>query len=165
MIFPGIPNNDDERISVLRDLLILDTDPEDRFDNITAYCQSRFGVEIVAVSLVDVDRQWFKSICGLDVKETPRSISFCGHAILEDKLMEVRDALLDERFADNPLVSGPPRIRYYAGAPLKHSSGHMLGTLCLIDSQPKRLESEELEHLAILARMVTMEIENQGKPL
>lgn len=163
MKIPGIPRNDAERVALLRSILILDTDPEDRYDIITSYCQSRFGVAIAVVSLVDADRQWFKSICGLDAKETPRAISFCGHAILEDKVMEVRDALLDDRFADNPLVTGPPHIRYYAGAPLKHSSGHILGTLCLIDSRPKRLPSEELEHLAVLAHVVTMEIENQPK--
>lgn len=163
MKIPGIPRNDAQRVAVLRELLILDTPPEERFDSITAYCQSRFKVEIAVVSLVDTDRQWFKSICGLDATETPRDISFCGHTILEDKVMEVRDAMLDERFADNPLVIGPPRIRYYAGAPLKHSSGHVLGTLCLIDSKPKRLDHEELEHLVILAHMVTMELENQGK--
>jgi GAF domain-containing protein len=163
MIFPGIPHNEAERIAVLRELLVLDTAPEDRYDTITSYCQSRFDVEIAVVSLVDADRQWFKSICGLDAKETPRNISFCGHAILEDKVMEVRDALRDERFADNPLVLGPPLIRFYAGAPLKHSSGQILGTLCLIDSKPKRLEPEELEHLVVLAHMVTMELENQGR--
>jgi GAF domain-containing protein len=144
-------------------MLILDTAPEDRFDIITSYCQSRFDVEIAVVSLVDADRQWFKSICGLDAKETPRNISFCGHTILENKVMEVNDALLDDRFSDNPLVIGPPHIRFYAGAQLKHSSGHVLGTLCLIDSRPKRLEPEEKDHLRVLAHMVMMELENQGR--
>jgi GAF domain-containing protein len=160
---PLIPQNDSERVAILRELLILDTAPEDRFDVITTYSQSRFGVEIAVVSLVDADRQWFKSICGLDAKETPRNVSFCGHAILEDKVMEVRDAQLDERFSDNPLVIGAPYIRFYAGAPLKHSSGHVLGTLCLIDSRPKRLAPEEMDHLIVLAHMVTMELENQGR--
>lgn len=160
---PKIPRNEEERIKVLHDLLILDTPPEDRFDTITAYCASRFQVEIALVSLVDVNRQWFKSACGLTATETPREISFCGHAILQDEVMEVRNALLDSRFADNPLVLGPPFIRFYAGAPLKHSSGNNLGTLCLIDSRPKRLEPEELEHLKVLSHMVAMELENQGR--
>jgi GAF domain-containing protein len=126
------------------------------------YCRSRFQVEIAVVSLVDTDRQWFKSICGLTATETPRDISFCGHAILQDGVMEVRDALEDPRFADNPLVVGPPFIRFYAGAPLKLSSGHNVGTLCLIDSKPMHLEAEEFDHLRVLAHMVSMELENVG---
>ena len=160
---PLLPSNETERVQALHDLLILDTLPEQRFDAITAYCQSRFGVEIALVSLVDTDRQWFKSTCGLNASETPRDISFCGHAILEDSVLEVKDALLDARFADNPLVIGPPFIRFYAGAPLKLSSGQNVGTLCLIDSKPKQLEDEELEHLRVLAHMVAMELEHQGR--
>ncbi len=161
MLAPGIPQNEAERIQVLHDLLILDTEPEERFDIITAYCQSRFGVEIALVSLVDTDRQWFKSTCGLDAKETPRDISFCGHAILQDEVFIIKNALEDERFADNPLVLGPPNIRFYAGAPLKLSSGQTVGTLCIIDPKPKSLEPEEAEHLSVLAQMVSMELEGQ----
>ena len=160
---PAYPKNEVERIKVLREMLILDTPPEDKFDVITAYCRSRFKVEIAVVSLVDADRQWFKSICGLDAKETPRNISFCGHAILQDEVMVIADARADTRFADNPLVIGPPSIRFYAGAPLKHSSGVNLGTLCLIDSRPGYLESEELAHLKTLSHMVSMELEHQGR--
>lgn len=160
---PLLPQNEAERIAVLHDLLILDTEPEQRFDNIIAYAHSRFGVEIALVSLIDTDRQWFKSACGLDAKETPRNISFCGHAILRDEIMIVQNALTDERFFDNPLVAGAPFIRFYAGAPLKLSNGHAIGTLCLIDSKPKRLEIEEQEHLAVLAHMVAMELEHQGR--
>lgn len=163
MELPGIPSNEAERIQVLRDLLILDTDPEQRFDAITTYCQARFQTEIAVVSLVDVDRQWFKSICGLNARETPRDISFCGHAILRGDVMVVTDASQDPRFFDNPLVVGPPHIRFYAGAPLKHSSGHNLGTLCIIDSKPKRLDEDELDHLKVLAHMVSMELEHQGR--
>jgi len=163
MLVPGIPQNEAERIQVLRDLLILDTEPEERFDVITAYCQSRFKVEISLVSLVDTDRQWFKSTCGLDAKETPRDISFCGHAILQDQVFIVKNALEDPRFADNPLVLGPPNIRFYAGAPLELSSGQTVGTLCIIDSKPKSLEPEEVDHLQVLAHMVSMELEGQGK--
>jgi GAF domain-containing protein len=163
MLAPGLPQNEAERIQVLHDLLILDTDPEERFDLITAYCQSRFMVEIALVSLVDTDRQWFKSACGLDARETPREISFCGHAILQDEVFIVKDALNDPRFADNPLVLGPPNIRFYAGAPLKLSSGHNIGTLCIIHPKAKSLEEEEVDHLRVLAHMVSMELEGQGR--
>ncbi|WP_079436790.1 GAF domain-containing protein [Zoogloea sp. LCSB751] len=156
---PSFPKNEAERIQVLRDILILDTPPEDRFDHITAYCQSRFGTEIVLITLVDAERQWFKSAMGLQTKETPRDISFCGHAILQDEVMIVSDATRDERFADNPLVTGPPYIHFYAGAPLKLASGYTVGTLCLIDSKPKHLEPEEIEHLKVLAKMVAIELE------
>ena len=163
MIAPSYPKNEAERVQALRDLLILDTEPEGRFDAVTTYCQSRFKVEIALVSLVDSDRQWFKSTCGLDAKETPRDISFCGHAILQDNVMVVKDARQDERFHDNPLVVGAPYIQFYAGAPLKLSSENNVGTLCLIDPKARTLEPEELEHLVVLAHMVSMELENQGR--
>lgn len=156
---PAYPVNEEERVQILRDLLVLDTPPEERFDAITAYCQSRFGVKIALVSLVDANRQWFKSVCGIDAKETSREISFCGHAILTDKVMIVKDARKDNRFHDNPLVEGPPHIRFYAGAPLEMSTGHRIGTLCLIDPAPKSLEPEEIAHLETMARLVVEEIE------
>lgn len=159
---PAIPRNEAERIQVLRDLLILDTEPEERFDIITAYCHSRFQVEIALVSLIDTDRQWFKSSSGLTATETPRDVSFCAHTILQDEVLEVQNALEDPRFADNPFVVGPPFIRFYAGAPLKLSSGHNVGTLCLVDSSPKRLAEEELDHLKVLAQMVAKELEKPG---
>jgi len=160
---PLFPENEAERIKALQELLVLDTEPEERFDNITYYARARFGVEIALVSLVDTDRQWFKSACGLSARQTPRDISFCGHAILADEVLMVQDAQRDERFFDNPLVVGAPFIRFYAGAPLKLSNGQAVGTLCLIDSRPKRLEPEELEHLQVLAHMVAMELEHQGR--
>lgn len=163
MLKPPFPANEAERVKVLHDLLILDTEPEARFDAVTTYCQTRFAVDIALVSLVDSDRQWFKSSCGLTARETPRDISFCGHAILEDRVFIVEDARLDPRFADNPLVVGPPHIRFYAGAPLKLSSGVNVGTLCIIDAQPKRLDADETDHLRVLAHMVSMELENQGR--
>lgn len=162
MLPPALPKNEAERINILHSLLILDSAPEERFDAVTAYCHVRFQVDIVLICLVDADRQWFKSSWGLDVRETPRDISFCGHTILKDEVLEIRDALLDERFADNPLVGGSPNIRFYAGAPLKHSSGHNLGTLCLIHRQPKHLAPEELEHLKTLAHTVSLELENNA---
>ncbi|MCD5328242.1 GAF domain-containing protein [Chromobacterium piscinae] len=156
---PGIPTNEAERIRVLQELLILDTDPEERYDAITAYCRSRFAVKIALISLVDSNRQWFKSHSGLDTSETSRDISFCGHAILGDDILEIPNACDDCRFADNPLVTGDPNIRFYAGAPLQLSSGHTIGTLCLIDSKPKRLAGEEKRHLKTLAHTVVLEIE------
>ena len=160
MQVPGIPRNEAERIQVLRELLILDTDPEERFDVITVYCQSRFDCAIALVTLVDSDRQWFKSACGRNVRETPRDISFCGHVILQDEVMVINDTLQDPRFADNPLVLGAPVIRFYAGAPLTLSSGHNVGTLCIIDPKPKRLAEEEVAHLEVLARLVSLELED-----
>ena len=160
MQVPGIPRNEAERIQVLRELLILDTDPEERFDVITVYCQSRFDCAIALVTLVDSDRQWFKSACGLNVRETPRDISFCGHVILQDEVMVINDTLQDPRFADNPLVLGAPFIRFYAGAPLTLSSGHNVGTLCIIDPKPKRLAEEEVAHLEVLARLVSLDLED-----
>lgn len=163
MLFPPLPSTESERVQALHDLLILDTDPEERFDSITAYCQSRFEVEIALVSLVDTDRQWFKSTCGLDAQETPRNISFCGHAILQNQAFIVNDARQDPRFRDNPLVLGAPYIRFYAGVPLTLSSGHNVGTLCLIDSKPRWPDTEEIDHLKVLAHLVAMELENLGR--
>lgn len=151
-------------------LLVLDTEPEEQFDTMTAYCASRFDVEIALVTLVDTDRQWFKSACGLASRETARDVSFCGHAILEDRVMVIPDARADDRFHDNPLVTGPPYIRFYAGAPLVLASGHRVGTLCLIDAEPKRFEGEDLAHLRELAEVVARELEKRaglltGKPV
>lgn len=159
MKIPAYPANEEERVKVLRELLILDTPPEERFDSITAYCRSRYGVQIALVSLVDSSRQWFKSVCGIDAKETPREISFCGHAILASKVMVVKDAKKDNRFHDNPLVEGPPYIRFYAGAPLTLTNGHRVGTLCLIDPSPRSIEPEEIDHLETMAKLVVQELE------
>ncbi|WP_080965603.1 GAF domain-containing protein [Chromobacterium subtsugae] len=156
---PLLPSNEQERIQALHELLMLDTPPEDRFDIVTTYCRSRFNVDIALISLVDSDRQWFKSRSGLDAAETPRNISFCGHAILRSEVMEVPDALQDERFADNPLVIGAPNIRFYAGAPLILAQGHRIGTLCIINRQPKRMEDEDKTHLQTLAKTVSAEME------
>lgn len=150
---PKIPNNEIERLQVLRELLILDTPKEDRYDIITQYAASLFGVEIALVSLVDENRQWFKSACGLDATETSREISFCGHAILQDMPLIVENALEDPRFADNPLVTGPPHIRFYMGAPLTVHTQKM-GTLCLIDSKPKKVDQFQKQSLRDLATLV-----------
>ena len=161
MIAPRFPQNEQERIAALHELLILDTPPEDRFDLITIYSQRHFSVKTVLISLVDENRQWFKSQCGLDATETPRDISFCGHAILGDGILEIPDASKDPRFSDNPLVVEAPFIRFYAGAPLKLSSGYTVGTLCLIDPNPKKLYPEDKEHLHTLAMTVVQELEKK----
>jgi diguanylate cyclase (GGDEF)-like protein len=145
-------------METLRSLHILDTPPEERFDRLTRLARRLFGVPIAAVTLVDSKRQWFKSHPGLDASETPRDISFCGHAILDNELFLVNDALLDERFADNPLVTGDPNIRFYAGYPLTVDNGSRLGTLCLIDVKPRALDDEERVLLRDLARMAEQEI-------
>lgn len=133
--------HDAERLDALRALLILDTPPEERFDRITAFAAREFEVPIALVSLVDQNRQWFKSRVGLDACETPRDISFCGHAIVSPETLVVTDAPSDPRFADNPLVTGPPHIRFYAGAPLVLPEGHIVGTLCLISPRPRTYDA------------------------
>ncbi|MCX9158388.1 GAF domain-containing protein [Niveibacterium sp. 24ML] len=162
MLKPPFPPDEAERLKALHDLLVLDTEPEERFDSITAFCCSAFKVPIALVSLVDTDRQWFKSRQGLDACETGRDISFCGHAILQAEPLIVTDAATDPRFADNPLVTGEPKIRFYAGMPLQLHSGQRIGTLCLIDRRPRRLEPEEIAQLRDLAGLVVQELEAPG---
>ncbi|MCD9573052.1 sensor domain-containing diguanylate cyclase [Pseudomonas protegens] len=158
MLYPSKPNNEALRIQTLRELNVLDTSPEERFDRLTRLAKRLFNVPIALVSLVDADRQWFKSCVGLDVSETSRDISFCGHAILGDQILTVPDAGLDERFHDNPLVVGEPGIRFYAGCPLTVTNGSKLGTLCLIDIKPRDLDDEDRALLRDLARMAEQEL-------
>lgn len=158
MLKPAIPSNEKTRLETLRSLNILDSSPEERFDRLTRLARRLFGVPIALVSLIDADRQWFKSSFGLEAKETSREISFCGHAILGDEIFEVPDAALDERFHDNPMVTESPNIRFYAGCPLTVLNGSKLGTLCLIDQEPRAFDDDDRELLRDLARMVEMEI-------
>lgn len=158
MLAPALPADETTRVATLRSLNILDTSAEERFDRLTRLAKRLFGVPIALVSLIDADRQWFKSCFGLSVPETSRDISFCGHAILDDDILMIPDALLDERFFDNPLVTGDPRIRFYAGYPLRVSNGSKLGTLCLIDVKARELDAEERELLRDLARMAEQEL-------
>ncbi len=155
---PGTPANEKERLKTLRSTDILDTDPEERFDRLTRMAQRFFGVSIALVSLVDENRQWFKSKAGLDACETGRDISFCGHAILGNDIFIIEDALEDERFADNPLVTGEPKIRFYAGAPLRYLDGNKLGTLCIIDQKPRTMQEEDCTMLRDLAEMAEGEL-------
>ncbi len=158
MLTPAVPANERQRLKALRDLKLLDTAPEERFDRVTRLAKQIFGTEIALVSLVDADRQWFKSRQGLDATETPRDISFCGHAINDDKIMVVNDATADERFCDNPLVCGNPNIRFYAGYPLAAPDGSRVGTLCVIDNEPRDVSQEELRLLRELGRMIEEEL-------
>ena len=158
MIHPPVPANERERLQTLRDLDLLDTPAEERFDRITRIARQLFSVPIALVSLVDENRQWFKSRQGLDATETPRDISFCGHAIINKEPLIVNDALEDPRFADNPLVCGAPDIRFYAGCPIAAPNGLRIGTLCLIDQEPRSFDAEQVARLRELAMMVEDEL-------
>lgn len=162
---PRRPDDEQQRLSALRDLELLDTTPEERFDRLTRIAKSLFDVPIALVSLVDEDRQWFKSRQGLDACETHRNVSFCGHAILESNIFEIPHALEDERFADNPLVAGPPHIRFYAGAPLTSPLGYRVGTLCIIDTRPRSLTAEQRTALRDIANCVENEFNNAVEQL
>jgi diguanylate cyclase (GGDEF)-like protein len=155
---PAYPDNESTRIDTLRALNILDTNPEERFDRLTRLAKRLFGVPIALVSLVDADRQWFKSAQGLEVSETPRKTSLCGHAILGDDILTIADTTQDERFHDNPMVTGDPAIRFYAGVPLTVPNGSKIGTLCLIDREPRTLSQEDRELLGDLGRMAEQEL-------
>jgi len=157
MIEPPVPVDELLRLETLRNLKILDTDPEERFDRITRLARRIFGTPIALVSLVDSDRQWFKSRQGLEASETPRDISFCGHAILEEQTMVVNDTHADERFEDNPLVTADPNIRFYAGYPLSAPDGSKVGTLCIIDHEPRDLSEEDQLVLEELGQIVEEE--------
>lgn len=155
----AIPDNDSSRLETLRSLNILDSKPEERFDRLTRLAKHVFDVPIALVSLVDADRQWFKSRQGLDATETPRDISFCGHAINSDGALVVEDTLRDPRFADNPLVTGEPGIRFYAGYPIRYLDGSVLGTVCIIDHQARQFGSRDLLILQDLATLVEHEMQ------
>ncbi|MSN26812.1 MAG: PAS domain S-box protein [Geobacter sp.] len=161
MLEPAIPINEAARLHALRSLNILDTPAEERFDRYTRLAQQILQTPIVLISLIDDKRQWFKSRQGLDATETPRDISFCGHAILGEELFCVPDAAADPRFADNPLVTGAPDIRFYAGAPLALDGGERIGTLCAIDRVPRELSAGQRTALIDLARCIVDELQVQ----
>lgn len=157
---PKCPLNEIERINNLHSLHILDTEAEERFDRITRLACRLCDVPIAVVSLIDCERQWFKSILGLDATETAREFSFCGHTILSEKPFIVEDALNDPRFVDNPLVTGGPNIRFYAGIPLTYQNNTRLGSLCIIDDQPRQLTQEQLDDLIDLAKLAEQELQS-----
>jgi diguanylate cyclase (GGDEF)-like protein len=146
------------RLTTLRSLDILDSLGEERFDRLTRMAKHMFRVPIALVSLVDENRQWFKSCIGLEVSETSRDISFCGHAILGDEVFVIPDTLKDDHFADNPLVLEDPHIRFYAGCPIRVANGSRIGTLCIIDQVPRDFCAEDEELLKDLAAMVEQEL-------
>lgn len=160
MITAPTPGNEDDRLHALRQLLILDTPPEERFDRIAAFAASEFDAPIAFISLVDTDRTWFKAHIGTDVCEAPRDISFCGHAVLQDEIFVVPDTLLDPRFADNPHVANEPHIRFYAGACLRMPSGLNVGTLCIFDMQPREMDRVSLAILGSLRDLVVEQLVN-----
>lgn len=155
---PQRPDNETQRLRTLQSLRILDTPAEKQFDQVTRMARRLFDVQIALVSLVDQDRQWFKSRQGLEASETPRDISFCGHAILHEDIFVVEDASQDQRFHDNPLVCGGPNIRFYAGYPLQAPNGHKLGTLCIIDGLPRKFTAADRELLCDLGALVEQQL-------
>src|SRR5882672_2312069 len=156
---PPIPADEKRRLHVLWQYDVLDTVPEEVFDDLTELAAHICEAPIALITLVDEKRQWFKSKVGLTVAETSRDVSFCGHAIAQSELFIVADATQDERFADNPLVTSEPGIRFYAGAPLITPDGHALGTLCVIDKVPRELRPDQKNALRVLARHVMTQLE------
>ncbi|WP_258040847.1 GAF domain-containing protein [Pseudanabaena sp. BC1403] len=154
-----MPLNEGDRQAALERYNILDTLPEQEYDDLTQLAASICGTPIALISLIDRDRQWFKSRVGIDALETPRDISFCGHAVANDAFLNVPDAIQDPRFADNPLVVNEPNIRFYAGVPLKTSDNFNLGTLCVIDRQPHDLTPQQIQQLEALGRLVISQLE------
>jgi hypothetical protein len=160
-----IPRNEKQRMETLRRLRILDTSPEESFDLIATVAAQVCGAPIALITLVDSDRQWFKAKVGVDLCETSRNLAFCAHAIMQRDLFVVRDAMLDKRFAQNPLVRSPPRIRFYAGAPLVTADQQAVGTLCVIDRVPRVLRTDQAEALRALGRLTMALLEARRETL
>ena len=154
----SLPSNEAARLNALQQYEILDTPPEEAFDDLTRLAAHICRTPTALITLVDTSRLWFKSKVGMDALETPRDVAFCAHAILEPDMLVVRDASQDSRFADNPLVTTDPKIRFYAGAPLITLNGLRLGTLCVIDYMPRDFAIKQQEALRILARQVMTQL-------
>lgn len=155
------PANEAARLEDLKELNILDTPISKNFERITKITQALFNVPMVAISLLDNERQWLKSTQGINACETSREDSFCSYAILQDEFFIIKDTLKDDRFVDNPFVTGDPHIRFYAGYPIKSKKGNNLGALCIIDTQPRNFTMEQLNCLKDMAGMTENELQNQ----
>jgi GAF domain-containing protein len=161
MIPAPLPHDEAERLQALRALLILDTPPEERFDRVVQFAADEFDAPMAMISLVDSERQWFKSRVGFGgVCETPRDVSFCAHAVHARATLLVPDALQDPRFHDNPIVLGAPHIRFYAGAPLTLRSGAVVGTLCVLDTRVRSFDAVDRSILESLRLLVVAELEH-----
>lgn len=160
MIKAATPHNESRRLNALRHLNILDTAAEERFDRVTRIAKELFQVPIVLISLIDENRQWFKSREGLITQQTSRDIAFCSHVILQDDMIIVEDATHDERFSDNPLVLGDPYIKFYLGCPLKVHNKYNVGAFCLIDKKPRSFTKEQQGIIRDLARIIETELES-----
>lgn len=168
MIAPSLTKNEPARVSALRDLNILDTLPEKEYDEITRLASYICQTPISLISLIDENRQWFKSKWNMEINEAPREYSFCGHAILDpENIMEIPDARKDERFKDNPFTLSDPPILFYSGVPLVDNKGHALGTLCVVDNVPRKLKDDQKDALKVLGKQVgrLLELRNRNEQL
>ena len=154
-----IPRDEIQRLRELERRSVLDTASDEHFDRLVQLASAVLGMPVALISLVDRDRQWFLSRLGLATQETPREMAFCAHAIADQEVLVVPDALLDERFSTNPLVVDEPHVRFYAGAPLRTAEGHNLGTLCVIDREPRQLSEHQVAMLKLMADLVMRELE------
>jgi hypothetical protein len=154
-----VSKDDRDRVAALQKYAILDTEPEQAFDDLTLLASFICKTPIALISLIDEDRQWFKSKIGMKPSETPRDIAFCSVAIQQPDVMVVPDTFKDERFRNNPFVTSEPNIRFYAGAPLVNEDGFALGTLCVIDRSPRDISNEQTEALRALSRLVLAQLE------
>ncbi|MFB6345312.1 MAG: histidine kinase dimerization/phosphoacceptor domain -containing protein [bacterium] len=158
-----LPENEKERLEELREYDILDTPEEPSFDRLTELASEQFDVPIALVSLLDEDRQWFKSYVGTDFRETDRSCAFCNYVLVEENLQVIPDTHKDSRVSQNPLVNDDPRVRFYAGAPIKSDNGNVLGTFCILDTKPREFDANELDYLKLFARETYSQMELRRK--
>lgn len=154
-----VPENESARLEALRQYEILDTDPEESFNDLTRLAAYICNTPIALITLIDEHRQWFKSKVGVSAEETDRGVSFCAHAIMQDGPFIVRDALDDVRFRTNPMVTADPHIRFYAGSPLISPEGFKIGTLCVVDSKPRELTREQIAALRVLSNQVITQLD------